>query len=98
MKTTGNVIEGGNTNQNDLGFVKFLLYAHNIICMPWVLVLLNVIVDLRERDCGRIGKGRLWNLCREIIKKLGEKGESWSDRVLLVGDDHSYGGGRRREL
>jgi hypothetical protein len=58
--------------------------------MSWVLVLLKVRIELRKRDCGWFGEGRLWNLRREIVEELGEEGESRSDRVLLVGDDHGY--------
>jgi hypothetical protein len=63
--------------------------------MSRVLVLLNVVIDLRERDRRWVGEGRLWNLRCEIVKELGEKGESRSDRVLVVSDNHSYG---RNEL
>jgi hypothetical protein len=66
------------------------LYTHNIIRMSWVLVLLKVSVELGERDLGWVGKGRLWDLGCKIIEELGEKGESWSDRVFLVRDDHGY--------
>jgi len=29
----------------------------------------------------------LWDLRCEIVEELGEKGEGWSDRVFLVGDN-----------
>lgn len=92
MNTSERVNKEEDTNENDLGFVKFLLYAHNVIRMSWVLVLLKVSVDLWERYCGWVGKGRLWNLRCEIIEDLGKKGESWSDRVFMVRDDHACRG------
>jgi hypothetical protein len=55
--------------------------------MPRVLVLLKVGVNFRKRDRRRVGEGRLGNLCCEIVEELGEKGESGSDRVLLVSDN-----------
>lgn len=58
--------------------------------MSRVLVLLKEGIDLRERNCGRVGERGLWNLRCEIVKELGEKGESRSDRVLVVGDNHGY--------
>ena len=93
MNTREKVKKEEDANENNLGFIKFLLYAHNVIRMSWVLVLLEVSVDLWERDCGWVGKRRLWNFRREIIEELGEKGESWSDRVFLVRDDHACRGG-----
>jgi hypothetical protein len=56
--------------------------------MPRVLVLLKVGVNFRERDRRWVGEGRLGNLCREIVEELAEKGESGSDRVLLVSDNN----------
>jgi len=93
MNTREKVNKEEDANENNLGFIKFLLYAHNVIRMSGVLVLLEVSVDLWERDCGWVGKRRLWNFRREIIEELGEKGESWSDRVFLVRDDHACRGG-----
>ncbi|SRR5216683_4253645 len=90
ISTREKVDKGEDANENDLGFVKFLLYAHNIICMSWVLILLKVGVDLGERDCGWVGKRRLWNFCCEIVEDFGEKGKSWSDRVFLVSDNYAY--------
>src|SRR5712671_4126934 len=90
MDTTEGMSEKEYTNQNDLGFIKFLLYSHDIIRMSWVLVLLKKAVDLWERNRGRFREGRLRNFSCEIIKELGEKGESRSDRIFLVSDNHSY--------
>jgi len=50
MDTTEGMSENEYTNQNDLGFIKFLLYSHDIIRMSWILVLLKKAVDLRERN------------------------------------------------
>ena len=93
MNTRDKVNKEEGANENDLGFIEFLLYAHNVIRMSWVLVLLEVSVHLWERDCGWVGKGRLWDLRCEVIEELGEKGEGWSDRVFLVRDDHACRGG-----
>ena len=60
-------------HQDDLGLVKFLLDAHDVVRMPRILVLLEVGVDIRERDRRRVGEGRLGNFGRKIIKELGEE-------------------------
>jgi len=58
--------------------------------MSRVLVLLKVSIDLRKRNRGWAGEGRLWDLRCEIVEELGEKGKCRSDRVLLVGNNDGY--------
>ena len=43
-------------HQNDLRLIKLLLNAHDSVRLSGILVLLNVCVDVGERDGGRIAE------------------------------------------
>ena len=66
-----------------------MLHAHDVVCMPRILILLKIGVDIWELDRRRIGEGRLGDLGREIIKELGQERESGPNGILLVGNDDS---------
>jgi len=83
------VIQG--THQNDLRLVQLLLYSHNGICLPWILILSEVSLNIRERDGGGVGVRRLWNFGRKLIQDLGQEGESRPHGVFLVSDNDGCG-------
>jgi len=57
--------------------------------VPRILVLLEVGVDIWERDRRWIGEGRLGDLGRKIIEELGEEREGGSNGILVVGDNNA---------
>ena len=58
----------GETHQDDLRLIQLLLHLHDRICLPRILVLLQVGVDLGEGDGGRSAVRRLGNLGDEIVE------------------------------
>jgi hypothetical protein len=76
--------------QNNLRLVKLLLNLHDRIRLSWILVLLNVCGDLRERNGGRSTVFLDRNLSNKVVEHLCKKREGRSNRVFGVGDDHSY--------
>ena len=58
------------THQNNLGLVKFLLYAHDGVSLGRILILLKVTLGLREGDGGWLGEGGLGDFGGEIVEKL----------------------------
>ena len=79
------------THQNDLCLVEFLLYSHDGIRLPWILILSEVRLNIRERNRGGVGIRRLGNFGRKLIQDLGQERESRPHGVFLVGDNDGYG-------
>ena len=55
------------THKNDLCLIEFLLYSHDGICLPWILILGEVRLNIREGNRGGIGVRRLGNFGRKVI-------------------------------
>ena len=54
--------------QHDLSLIQLLLHLHDRICLPRILVLLQVGVDLGEGDGGRGVERRLGHFGNEVVE------------------------------
>ena len=77
--------------QRNLRLVEFLLYLHDAVRLRRVLVLDNVLLELRKRDA------LLWGVCErgarvlreELVDDLGEELVRHEGRVFVVRDDEA---------
>jgi hypothetical protein len=78
--------------QDNLGLVQLLLDLHNTVCLLWVLVLDNVVLQLGVGHVGRIGRvgeSRFWVFGEELIADFGEELMGYKGGVFVVGDDEA---------
>ncbi len=74
--------------QHDFSLIQLLLNLHDAVRLLWILILDDVLFELREGDIGiRRGEGTPWILGQKLIQDFGEQLMSGQGGVVLVGDD-----------
>jgi hypothetical protein len=77
--------------QDNFSLVQLLLNLHNAVCLTGVLVLDNVLLQLRQRACvfteGGVGEGCARVLGEELVHDLGQKLMRHKRGILAISDD-----------
>ena len=75
--------------QHNLRLVQLLLNLHNTIRRLRILILLQILLELRKRHLGvRIRPTTPWKFAEKLIHNLAEQLVRYERRVLVVGDDY----------